>query len=98
MAPTPELDYRQVVVITERQADSCQFINQRTCETSRSADKCVDSHRDHAAKSGANAVMLLMTNTASGGIPLFGKNTTMLANYYVCQPKGATATPISPAG
>lgn len=96
LVPAPQagaknLDYRQVVVITERQSEACEFVRQRTCETSRSADKCIDSHRDHAAKSGANAIMLMMTNTATGAFSVFGKNTTMLANYYRCPVKDEPA-------
>lgn len=85
----PKLDYRQVVVITERQSEACEYVNQRTCKTSRTTEKCIDSHRDHAARGGANAVMLLMTNT--GGFSLFGKDTTMLANYYRCPVKSEPA-------
>lgn len=87
----PNLTWRQVVVITERQSEACEYVNQRTCKTSRTTEKCVDSHRDHAAKAGANAIMLLMTNT--GGFSLFGKDTTMLANYYKCPVKTAPDEP-----
>lgn len=84
-AGTAYLDYTKVVVLTEKQAEGCRYIAQRSCETSRSADKCVDSHKDNAVEAGANAIMLLMTSSQSGALfSVFGSDTTMLANYYSC--------------
>ncbi|KGM55994.1 hypothetical protein N800_10230 [Lysobacter daejeonensis GH1-9] len=84
-AGTAYLDYTKVMVLTEKQAEGCRYVAQRSCETSRSADKCVDSHKDNAVEAGANAIMLLMTSSQSGALfSVFGSDTTMLANYYAC--------------
>jgi len=82
----PYLHYSKVRVITEKQSEACEFVVQQTCETSRAADKCVDSHKDNAASAGANAIMLLLTSSQSSGLAAlpFGGSTTMLANYYKC--------------
>lgn len=83
----PYLHYSKVRVITERQAEACEYIKQQTCETSRAAEKCMDSHKDNAVQAGANAIMLLLTSSQSSGLAAlpFGGSTTMLANYYRCE-------------
>lgn len=84
-AGTAYLDYTKVVVVTEKQAEGCRYVAQRSCETTRSADKCVDSHKNNAVEAGANAIMLLMTSSQSGALfSVFGSDTTILANYYSC--------------
>lgn len=82
----PYLHYSKVRVITEKQAEACEYIAQQSCETSRAADKCVDSHKDNAVQAGANAIMLLLTSSQSSGFAAlpFGGSTMMLANYYRC--------------
>lgn len=81
----PYLEYTKVMMITEKQAEACEYVDQHLCKTGRSPDKCIDSHKDNAAKRGANAVVLLVASSATGGLSLLGGSTTMVANYYSCK-------------
>jgi len=73
------LDYRRVNVITDIQAENCQFIKQQNCRTSRSLSKCVEWHKSKAARVGANSILVLHDSTMVG---LF--RSAMMANYYDC--------------
>ena len=86
----PYMEWEKVTMLTEKQAEGCLLIKQQTCDTSRSADVCVEDHKTKAIEVGANAIMLLMTNSQSGAlVSWLGSNTTMVANYYDCKPQAA---------
>ena len=85
----------KVAVITETQAQNCTYVDQQMCKTGRGAEKCIEWHQNGAASRGANAVMLLNSDTKAGPatvIPIGtsayvaqSSKTTMMASYYLCQ-------------
>ncbi|HPW12021.1 MAG TPA: hypothetical protein PK399_02455 [Thermomonas sp.] len=91
----PYLIPTKVAVITETQAENCAYVDQQMCKTGRGAEKCIEWHQTGAASRGANAVMLLNSNTKVGPatvIPIGSSayvsqasKTTMMASYYLCQ-------------
>lgn len=83
----PYLLYTKVPILTEKQAERCNYVAQRTCKTSRSAEKCIAQHQSNAVAVGANAVVLLHSSSHSVGFGPFGGDTTMIANYYGCGEK-----------
>lgn len=81
----PYLTYTKVRLITERQAESCQYVSESSCQTARAPEKCIESHKAKAVEAGANSVMVLFSSSQSGGLTLWGASTTMPASYYLCR-------------
>ena len=82
----PKLHYSKVRVISDNQADKCTFLEQQTCETSRSPEKCIDHHKNKALQIEGNAILILHSDSSWGmGAAPWGKNTSMMASYYKCE-------------
>lgn len=81
----PFLAYSKVRVISDRQAEACQYVSQNTCTTSRSPEKCIESHQANAVDAGANSIVMLLSSSQSGGLSPWGASTTMMASYYLCK-------------
>lgn len=93
----PYMDWEKVMIITEKQADSCRLISQNTC--SNLDDDCLADHKINAIEAGGDAVMVVMTS--GGDSAFFGifSSSTVVANYYDCRPAPAAinTAPLSPA-
>lgn len=89
---------RKAILISETQSQSCQFISQETCNTSRGEAKCIAYHQAQAGKVGANSILLINSSTTPTTstttlIPIgnslvavggTSRKTTLIANYYTC--------------
>lgn len=77
----PFLLPEKVRILTESQADGCEYLTQATCEARQGADACMDDHRQDVITEGGNAI--LVVDTSAGGA--FFRSTTVIANYYDCR-------------
>lgn len=88
----------KAILISESQSQSCQFISQETCNTSRGEAKCIAWHQAQAGKVGANSLLLMNSSTTpttsvATVVPIgnsfmavggTSRKTTLIANYYLC--------------
>lgn len=82
----PFLLPEKVRVVTESQANECEYLTQAVCEARQGADACMDDHRQDAIIEGGNAI--LVVDTSAGGA--FFSSTTVIANYYDCRDEGTS--------
>lgn len=80
----PYLEFTKVRVISERQAEQCEYVTQNDCKTSRSPQACIEFHKVKAAEADANSIVMLFSSTQTGGLNMWGASTSMTASYYTC--------------
>jgi hypothetical protein len=84
----PLLTQDKIRVLSETEAATCTYITQRTCETRKDMDACMESHRRDAFNAGADSMLILNASGKSGG--MLGQNFLglgmgiMTASYYRC--------------
>ena len=79
----PYLDSSRVTVITDSQRANCDLVDQVSCNTFGSYDRCIAWHKERAARAGANAIMVLRE---SGTI-----RSRQMANYFSCSRSDLTS-------
>jgi len=79
----PYLESSRVTVITDSQRANCDLVDQVSCNTFGSYDKCIAWHKERAARAGANAIMVLRE---SGTI-----RSRQMANYFSCSRSDLTS-------
>lgn len=85
-AGRPCSEARNVMLLTERQVETCQFVTQQNCSTSRGSERCVHFHKERAVEFGANAMFFLHHSSNTDAFNLFGgEDANIIANYYFCK-------------